>query len=164
MLFTVFAIALMDKAGRRPLLFTGTIGCAICLALIGVLFVTGNTAGAGIVWLICGFMAFFAFSIGPTKWVVMSEIFPTRIRGRAVAIATLAVWATDWIYNQLYPVVTEGFLFKHVSESTGIGIVFFCFAIVLVPQILFVIWVMPETKNRTLEEIEQSWMKHPAAK
>jgi sugar porter (SP) family MFS transporter len=158
MLFTVFAIWLMDRAGRRPLLGLGTLGCCIALALLGVLFVSGRSSGVPIIALICMFMACFAFSIGPIKWVVMSEIFPTKIRGRAVAIATLAVWATDWVYNQAFPVVTEDFLFQRVAQSTGIGIVFFFFAAVLVPQLLFVWTVMPETKNKTLEEIEREWI------
>jgi hypothetical protein len=86
--------------------------------------------------------------MGPIKWVVMSEIFPTRIRGRAMAIATLAVWITDGIYNQLFPMV---------RESLGVPGSFFIFAGVLVPQFFFVWKVMPETKGRTLEEIERSW-------
>lgn len=159
MLFTVFAIWLMDRAGRRILLGLGTLGCCIALALLGVLFMSGNSGGMGIILLICLFMACFAFSIGPVKWVVLSEIFPTRIRGRAAAIGTLAVWATDWIYNQAYPVVTENYLFKVTDQSTGLGIVFFFFAAVLIPQLYFAWKVMPETKNRSLEEIERQWIK-----
>jgi MFS family permease len=160
MVFTIFAIWLMDKAGRRPLLFIGTLGCSMALTTIGILFMTNNANGGIIVMMICFFMACFAFSIGPIKWVVMSEIFPTKIRGRAVAIATLAVWATDWVYNQLYPVITKDILFKRVPENMGIGLVFCFFAIVLIPQLIFVWKVMPETKNRTLEEIERDWMNN----
>jgi MFS transporter, SP family, arabinose:H+ symporter len=158
MLFTLFAIWLMDRAGRRPLLGLGTLGCSVALFLLGLLFVTGNSGGVAIIALICLFMACFAFSIGPIKWVVMSEIFPTKIRGRAVAIATFAVWVTDWIYNQAYPVITQDALFKVVDQNTGIGIVFFFFAAVLVPQLFFVWKIMPETRNKTLEEIEQEWI------
>jgi sugar porter (SP) family MFS transporter len=154
MLFTVFALWLMDKAGRRPLLFTGTVGCILALAGIGILFYTETTGGTGIILLICLFMACFAFSIGPTKWVVMSEIFPTKIRGRAVAIATVAVWATTGVYSLLYPLVTEEVLFPRVGETVGIAIVFFFFAAVLTPQLFFVLFIMPETKNKSLEEIE----------
>ncbi|MHB9036425.1 MAG: sugar porter family MFS transporter [Armatimonadota bacterium] len=159
MVFTMLAIWLMDKAGRRPLLGVGTLGCCIALASLGVLFMTGNSGGFVIMALICLFMACFAFSIGPVKWVVMSEIFPTRIRGRAVAIATLAVWATDWIYNQMYPVLTDNFLFKLVGNNMGTGIVFLFFAVVLIPQLYFAWKIMPETKNRSLEEIEREWME-----
>jgi len=148
--FTVIALWLIDKVGRRPLLFIGNIGCLIALATIGVLFTIGRTEGLIIVFMLCLFMACFAFSMGPIKWVVMSEIFPTRIRGRAIAIATLAVWFADALYNQLFPMVK-----LHI----GVNGSFFIFAIVLIPQIFFVWFVMPETKNRTLEEIESSWTK-----
>jgi sugar porter (SP) family MFS transporter len=149
--FTLIAIWLMDRAGRRPLLFLGTLGAFFSLMTIGFLFATGNTSGMILVTMICSFVAFFAFSMGPIKWVVMSEIFPTRIRGRAVAIATLAVWVTDTVYNFLFPLVEP-----HLGTSGS----FFIFALVLLPQLLFVWKIMPETKGRTLEEIELSWLKH----
>ena len=100
-LFTVVAIWLMDIAGRRPLLFAGNAGAFVALATIGFLFQGGRTDSTLLVGMMCLFVACFAFSMGPIKWVVMSEIFPTRIRGRAMAIATLAVWVTDGIYNQM---------------------------------------------------------------
>lgn len=151
-LFTIVAIWLMDIAGRRLLLFVGTAGAAASLAAVGVLFHSGHSQGALIVAMLCSFIACFAFSMGPIKWVVMSEIFPTRIRGRAVAIATLAVWVTDGVYNQFFPLL---------RSRLGISGTFFMFAAFLVPQLLFVWKVMPETKGRTLEEIERSWSPHP---
>jgi sugar porter (SP) family MFS transporter len=153
-LFTVIALWLMDHWGRRPLLFWGNIGCFVALAIIGFKFMQGTQEGVLLVMMLCLFMACFAFSMGPIKWVVMSEIFPTRIRGRAMAIATMAVWLTDFAYNQAYPLVRE-----RLGESGC----FFIFAAVLVPQFLFVLFVMPETKGRTLEEIEQSWGKATVA-
>jgi sugar porter (SP) family MFS transporter len=149
-IFTVIAIWLMDKAGRRALLFWGNMGCFAALLAIAILFATGHTAGLILVLMMCMFVACFAFSMGPIKWVVMSEIFPTRIRGRAMAIATLAVWVTDGVLNQLFPVA---------RESLGVAGTFFLFAAFLIPQFFFVVKVMPETKNRTLEEIESSWIK-----
>jgi len=86
--------------------------------------------------------------MGPIKWVIMSEIFPTKIRGRAMAIATLAVWVTDGIYNQFFPLL---------RNRLGIAGSFFMFSALLIPQLFFVWKVMPETKGRTLEEIERSW-------
>jgi sugar porter (SP) family MFS transporter len=151
-LFTVIAIWLMDTVGRRPLLFSGTVGAFVSLATIGFLFRTGRTEGPLVVGMLCLFVACFAFSMGPIKWVVMSEIFPTSIRGRAMAIATLAVWCTDGIYNQLFPIV---------RDSLGVPGSFFIFAAVLAPQLFFVWKVMPETKGRTLEEIERSWTTEP---
>jgi MFS family permease len=138
----------MDIAGRRPLLFVGTAGAFGSLVAVGLLFFIGATGGPMIVVMLCLFVACFAFSMGPIKWVVMSEIFPTRIRGRAMAIATLAVWITDGIYNQFFPIV---------RNQLGIPGSFFLFALLLLPQFFFIWKVMPETKGRTLEAIERSW-------
>lgn len=151
MLFTIIALWLMDRAGRRVLLFWGTLGCSLVLATIGALFAFQQTTGPLLVGLICLFMAFFAFSIGPVKWVMMSEIFPTKIRGRAIALATVAVWLGDTITNYLFP---------WARETWGPALCFFAFAAVLVPQLFFARLIMPETKGRTLEEIERSWIKH----
>ena len=151
MLFTIIALWLMDHAGRRVLLFWGNLGCCLALAAIGALFAMQRSEGYLLVALICLFMACFAFSIGPIKWVMMSEIFPTRIRGRAIAIATVAVWLADTLYNLVYPMAQRSF---------GTAACFFLFAAVLIPQFFFVLWVMPETKGRTLEEIERSMSAH----
>jgi sugar porter (SP) family MFS transporter len=150
MAFTVIAIWLMDRAGRRLLLFWGTLGCCGVLTTIGLLFASHRTLGGVLVALICLFFVFFSFSIGPIKWVIMSEIFPTKIRGRAVAIATMAVWLGDTFTNYFFP---------WARENWGPAVCFFLFATVLVPQLIFVWTVMPETKGRTLEEIERSWLK-----
>lgn len=152
--FTLVAIWLMDIAGRRPLLFVGTVGALCSLAGVGVLFLRGLTSGLMVVALLCSFVACFAFSMGPIKWVVMSEIFPTKIRGRAMAIVTLAVWTTDILYNQLFPVL---------RNRLGVAGIFFLFAALLLPQLFFIWKVMPETKGRTLEEIERSWRSAPIA-
>jgi len=147
-IFTIVAIWLMDIAGRRLLLFAGTVGAILSLTIVGILFRSGHTEGMTIVTMLCAFVACFAFSMGPIKWVVMSEIFPTKIRGRAMAIATLAVWVTDGVYNQFFPLL---------RNWLGISGSFFMFSAVLIPQLFFVWKVMPETKGRTLEEIERSW-------
>jgi SP family arabinose:H+ symporter-like MFS transporter len=146
MLFTVVALWLIDRAGRRPLLFWGTLGCCMALASLGMLFALHWTSGPVLVALICMFCASFAFSIGPIKWVIMSEIFPTQIRGRAVAVATTAVWLADAVVNYLFP---------WARETWGAALCFFVFAAVLLPQIFFARFMMPETKGRTLEEIER---------
>jgi len=147
-IFTIIAIWLMDIAGRRLLLFVGTVGAIFSLIFVGILFRTGHAEGVMIVCMLCAFVACFAFSMGPIKWVIMSEIFPTKIRGRAMAIATLAVWVTDGIYNQFFPLL---------RNRLGIAGSFFMFSALLIPQLFFVWKVMPETKGRTLEEIERSW-------
>jgi len=148
MLFTMVALWRIDRTGRRPLLFWGTIGCCVALASLGVFFALQQTSGIALVTLIGLFCAFFAFSVGPIKWVVISEIFPTRIRGRAVAAATTAIWLADAVANYLFP---------WARDTYGASMCFFAFALVLASQILFVRFIMPETRGRTLEEIERSW-------
>ena len=147
-LFTLIAVWLVDIVGRRPLMLLGNTGAFIGLVGIGVLFSTGMTEGNIVVIMMCLFVACFSFSLGPIKWVVMSEIFPTKIRGRAVAIATFALWMTDVFLNHVFPII---------RDKLGVEANFFLFACFLVPQFFFVWKIMPETKDRTLEEIEQSW-------
>lgn len=148
--FTMVAVWLIDIVGRRPLMLIGNTGAFLGLVAIGLLFATGRTEGITIIVMMCLFVACFSFSLGPIKWVVMSEIFPTKIRGRAVALATLALWMTDVFLNHAFPVI---------RDRLGVETNFFLFACFLIPQFFFVWKIMPETKGRTLEEIEQSWRK-----
>jgi MFS family permease len=146
--FTVLALWLMDRAGRRRLLFWGNLGCFISLLFLGALLGRADSSSTMKVAAAATFVACFAFSMGPIKWVFMSEVFPTRIAGRAVAISSLAVWAADAILNQLFPLM---------RDSWGKSTTFYVFAAILIPQFYFVWKLMPETKGRSLEEIERSW-------
>lgn len=152
--FTLVAVWLMDRAGRRRLLFWGNLGCFLSLLLLGALLGRPDSSSTMKVAAAATFVACFAFSMGPIKWVFMSEVFPTRIRGRAVAISSLAVWTADAILNQLFPLL---------RDSWGKHMTFYVFAAVLIPQFYFVWKIMPETKGRTLEEIERSWHGPAAA-
>jgi sugar porter (SP) family MFS transporter len=147
-IFTLIAVWLMDHAGRRRLLFWGNLGCFFSLVILGMLLGHENSPASLKILVAATFVACFAFSMGPIKWVFMSEVFPTRIRGRAVAITSLTVWASDAIVNQLFPMV---------RDSWGKDMTFYVFAAILIPQFYFVWKLMPETKGRTLEEIEKSW-------
>ncbi len=150
-IFTLLAVWLMDVAGRRRLLFWGNLGCFLSLIVLGALLGRADASSAMKVAAAATFVACFAFSMGPIKWVFMSEVFPTRIRGRAVAISSLAVWTADALLNQLFPLMRD-----HWGKSNT----FYVFAAVLIPQFFFVWKIMPETKGRSLEEIEKSWLKH----
>ncbi len=147
-IFTLVAVWLMDHAGRRRLLFWGNLGCFISLIVLGVLLGHPDSSSTMKVAAAATFVACFAFSMGPIKWVFMSEVFPTRIRGRAVAISSLAVWTADAVLNQLFPIL---------RDTWGKHVTFFVFAMILVPQFFFVWRIMPETKGRSLEDIERSW-------
>lgn len=146
--FTLVAVWLMDRAGRRPLLFWGNLGCFVSLVVLGVLLGNPDSSSTMKVTAAAAFVACFAFSMGPIKWVFMSEVFPTRIAGRAVAISSLAVWTADAILNQLFPIM---------RDNWGKSMTFYAFAAILIPQFYFVWKIMPETKGRTLEDIELSW-------
>jgi len=148
MIFTTIAMAFVDKLGRRKLLQFGTIGAIACLAGIGASFNSG--ANTMLIVLMCAFVAFFAFSLGPIKFIFASEIFPTNIRSHAMSIVILTMWGTDTIVGQFTP---------SLREAVGPSVTFFIFAAILVPQI-FMVWKwMPETAGRSLEEIEADFHK-----
>lgn len=145
MVFTMVAMAFVDKLGRKKLLQWGTLGSIACLAGIGVSFYAGGDAL--LIALMCLFVAFFAFSLGPIKFIFASEIFPTSIRSHAMAIVILTMWASDTLVGQITP---------SLREAVGPAATFFTFAAILVPQIWIVWRWMPETAGMTLEEIEKA--------
>lgn len=147
---TIFALGFVDSAGRRKLLTVGVIGALLSHIAIGTLFMN-NITGWPIVVAINAFVAFFACAIGPVKFVVVSEIFPNQIRGKAIALATVFIWITSALVAQVFPVI-EG--------ATPPGIIYFLFAGELCLLLLVVKFMMPETKGRTIEDIERSWLKH----
>ena len=146
MIFTIVAMGYVDKLGRRLLLQVGTIGAIACLAGIGATF--GTEANNMLIVLMCAFVAFFAFSLGPIKFIFASEIFPTNIRSHAMSIAILTMWLTDTLVGQFTPTL---------RDEVGPSGTFFIFAAILVPQIFMVWKVMPETAGRSLEEIERTY-------
>lgn len=146
MIFTTIAFFLVDKIGRRVLLQIGTIGAITCLAGIGCSFTSG--INSLLIALMCAFVAFFAFSLGPMKFIFSSEIFPTNIRSHAMSIVILTMWATDTIVGQFTP---------SLRDAVGPSITFMIFAAILVPQIIMIWKFMPETAGRSLEEIEVSY-------
>lgn len=151
LVFTFVAIALVDKAGRRPLLLIGTAIQFIALALVGWMFRTGQN---GIALLICVmvFIASFAMAMGPIPWILCSEIFPNKIRGRAMSVATFTIWTSCYIVAQTFPILND-------SKSVGPALTFWIYALISLGSLVFVFGLVPETKGRTLEEIETSWRK-----
>lgn len=148
--FTFVAIFTVDKWGRRPLLFTGIAGAVFSLLIIGALFALGITSGPWILLFIITFIACFAFSFGPVCWVVVGEIFPNAIRGKAMALATLSLWIGNFLVGQLTPVMLE---------ELGSSWTFWMFALCCSPALLLTWKLIPETKGQTLEDIEAHWKK-----
>ncbi|HUU38034.1 MAG TPA: sugar porter family MFS transporter, partial [Candidatus Desulfaltia sp.] len=150
MLFTIVAILLVDKVGRKPLLLIAAAGMGVSQCLLGAAFRIENFSGTGILLLILLYIAFFAMAMGPIVWVVMSEIFPTRMRGSAMAMATVALWVADFAVTLSFPVIAD-----RLNESTA----FWFYALMCALDLIFMIFFLPETKGKTLEEIERRWLK-----
>ncbi|MYL40698.1 MULTISPECIES: D-xylose transporter XylE [Virgibacillus] len=145
-IFTIIAIITVDKLGRRPLLITGSIGMAVGMfGVAGLAF--ANIISIGTLIFIIIYTASFMMSWGPICWVLISEIFPNKIRGQAVAIAVAAQWAANYLVSSTYPMM---------MEYSG-GMTYGIYGIVSVISALFVWKFVPETKGKTLEEMENMW-------
>lgn len=145
--FTFVAIMNIEKFGRRKLLLIGVIGAFISLSGVGVLFAMGSKF---VIIPLLMYVASFAFSFGPIVWVIISEIFPTRIRGLAVSLGSFSLMATGFVITLTNPI-----LIKTVMPSGT----FFIYAALTLPAIWFIWKFVPETKGKTLEEIEKFWRK-----
>jgi SP family arabinose:H+ symporter-like MFS transporter len=152
--FTLVAIGLIDRAGRRPLLILGSAVQTAALAMVGWMYHThpnGFSPEEAFWLLVCvvTFTAAFAMSTGPIGWLLCSEIFPNRVRGRAMSVAAMTVWITDYIVTWSFPKLND--------EWVGPAGTFWIYGGVSLLALLFVLAAVPETKGRTLEEIERSW-------
>jgi sugar porter (SP) family MFS transporter len=146
-IFTFVAILFIDKVGRRTLYLIGSMGMFVTLVMLAISFYLKME---GIFTLICilMFIAFFASCIGPVFWTLVAEIFPNRIRGKALAFASF----TQWIFNFLVVL-----LFPHFLASVGGTVTFLFLAVMSFIQLAFTFLYVPETKGKSLEEIEQIW-------
>ena len=157
-LFTVVAIATVDRWGRRPLMIVGTVGMGASLLAMGAMAQRMSDAGSGSAWMllfIVLYIAAFGLSVGPVTWVILSEIFPTAVRGRALGLATFFLWVADYAVTQTFPMMdAKGqWLVRHFNHAFPFYLyAAFCAALV------GVVWrFVPETKGRTLEQIELGW-------
>lgn len=149
LLFTIIAIWKVDQFGRKPLLQIGSFGLMLTLLLLGTLFGLGGTTSFIIPLLFCFHVALFAMSFGPVTWIVIAEIFPTKIRGQAMAIGTFTIWISCALVSQTFP---------WLRDNLGTVSTFFIFAIFFCPSIWLIWCKIPETKQKTLEEIERYWL------
>lgn len=152
LLFTLVAIWVVDRVGRKPLLLLASAGMGLSLAMLGRAFVQEDFAGRAVLFWVLAYVASFAVAMGPVVWVVMSEIFPTRIRGRAMSVATVCLWVSCYGVSLLFPYMLD----------TLAGKTFYLYAAMCVAALLFVAGFVPETKGRTLEEIERGWRRGSA--
>ena len=147
---TVLAVFIIDKVGRKQLIYWGVSGMIICLMAIGTYFATGGALGNG--FMLAFFLAYVfccAISISAIVFVLLSEMYPNSIRGRAMSLAGFMLWVGTYLVGQLTPVLLEW-------SQAG---TFFIFAVMCVPYMLIMWKVIPETTGKTLEEIEEYWTK-----
>lgn len=144
LLFTMLAMSIIDKVGRRLLLLVGSVGTAICLSGVSWIFFT-NQHQEFLIWLLIGYIAFFAFSQGAVIWVYISEVFPTSVRAKGQSLGCF----THWFICALIT-----FLFPMFAKASG-GYPFCFFAAMMVVQFFVVLFTYPETKGATLEDIQK---------
>jgi sugar porter (SP) family MFS transporter len=161
-LFTFAAILLVDRWGRRPLMIVGTSGMMLALIAMGaVAQVSADPAATGMLMLalILLYTACFSLSIGPVTWVILAEIFPTAVRGRALGIAVAFLWMADFLVTQTFPMLDGNrWLLEHFRHAFPFYLYAGCCAVLLV-----VMRAVPETKGRSLEEIERAWSARGAS-
>jgi sugar porter (SP) family MFS transporter len=153
--FTIVAIWTVDTIGRKPLMLVGATGMGISLTVIGCAFYF-DRSGVWVLAAVLAYIACFASSMGPVFWVIASEIFPTRIRGRAMAVATVVIWVSCYLVSQTFPMMDEN---EWLVGKFHHGFSFWLYGVFCVVTILFVMRFLPETKGKTLEEIERHWVQ-----
>jgi sugar porter (SP) family MFS transporter len=156
--FTVIAIATVDQWGRRPLMLIGSAGMGASLIGMGLMAQLLSDPTASSIWMLAFiilYIACFGLSVGPVVWVILSEIFPTAVRGRALGLATFFLWTADYAVTQTFPMMDakDSWFVKHFNHAFP----FYTYAFFCVVLILVVWKLVPETKGRSLEEIERSW-------
>lgn len=144
LIFTMLAMSIIDRVGRRTLMLIGSVGTALCLAGVAVIFWTARHETL-LVWLLVGFIAAFAFSQGSVIWVYISEVFPTAVRAKGQSLGSATHWIMNALISLLFPVVA--------ASSKAAPFAFFSAMMVL--QFLVVFFVYPETKGISLEEMER---------
>ncbi|MDP2338526.1 MAG: sugar porter family MFS transporter [Bacteroidota bacterium] len=150
LVFTLVAMVLIDRFGRKLLIIIGSMGMTLMLAGLSVLFFTNQTSGVLVLVFILGYIAFFAASLGPAVWVVAAELFPNRLRSKGMSIAIVSLWIACAIVTIAFPIMLE--------RLSG-GITFLIFSLICLANLLYVLKYVPETKGKTLEELEKEFAK-----
>jgi sugar porter (SP) family MFS transporter len=144
LLATILAMSIIDKAGRKKLLLIGSVGTCACLAGVALVFLTHKHDEA-LVWLLIGYIAFFAFSQGAVIWVYLSEVFPNRVRAKGQSLGSFSHWAMNALISGIFPWMA--------ARSGGAPFVFF--SVMMALQFFVVLFWYPETKGITLEQMQR---------
>lgn len=145
---TLISLRCMDRWGRRTMLLTGSAGMVVSLALFVLAYRTPEAPPLLILVCTLGYTASFAFALGPIPWVVISEIFPNKIRGRAASIATSVLWTSTLIVT---------FTFLSLVHALGVSGTFGIYAVLSLASFVFIWKIVPETRGKTLEQIQHGW-------
>lgn len=154
LIFTVVAILTVDKFGRKPLMIIGSVGMAISMIALGMTFYFNKVGILALVFMLT-YTASFAMSWGPVCWVLLAEIFPNSIRG-ALSIAVAAQWIANWVVSLTFPMLNDN---VWLTEKFNHGFAYWIYGIMGVLSAIFMWKMVPETKGKTLEEIEHFWKK-----
>jgi SP family arabinose:H+ symporter-like MFS transporter len=147
LVFTLFALWLVDVSGRKKLILAGTLLQSVSFALVGW-FYHVHGSGLAVLIFVMTFVAGHAFGNGVACWVIISEIYPTKVRGRAMSIATTSLWVVGYLGNQSFPLM---------QKNLGSDGTFWVFSAAAFLNLVCVLWLVPETKGRTLEDITRFW-------
>ena len=149
LVFTFVAIYTVDRLGRKTLMLIGSIGLAGIYTLLGLSYFFHFTGFVMIVFVVLA-IGFYAMSLGPVTWVLLSEIFPNRVRGVAMAVCTAALWIASFLLTYTFPFLNSGL---------GTGGTFLLYAVICSLGFVFVLRRIPETKGKSLEELEKELVK-----
>jgi SP family arabinose:H+ symporter-like MFS transporter len=144
LVFTMLAMSMIDRVGRKTLLLIGSVGTAACLGGVAAIFLSGRHQDF-LVWLLVGYIAFFAFSQGAVIWVYLSEVFPNRVRAKGQSLGSFSHWFMNALISLVFP---------SMAAASG-GYPFIFFAAMMVLQFFVVLFVYPETKGISLEEMQK---------
>jgi SP family xylose:H+ symportor-like MFS transporter len=154
LLFTVVAILTVDKFGRKPLMIIGSIGMAVSMIALGCAFYFNQLGIAALIFMLV-YTAAFAMSWGPVCWVLLAEIFPNSIRG-ALSIAVAAQWIANWMVSLTFPIMNDN---QWLTTKFNHGFSYWIYGVMGILSAVFIWKLVPETKGKTLEEIEGLWRK-----
>ena len=154
-LFTIIAIKTVDNYGRKPLMLIGAVGMAVAMISLGFAFYAEIGGYAALICMML-YVAAFALSWGPVTWVLLSEIFPNDIRNKAMPIAVAAQWLSNWLVSASFPVVNEN---SYLVDTFNNGFAYWIYGVMSILAAVFVLKFIPETKGKTLEEMNSLWKK-----
>ena len=147
LLFTLLAMLLVDKLGRKPLMLIGAFGLAVIYIIVVLMLGKGSPA---VSWFLLSAIGLYAMSIAPVTWVLISEIFPNKVRGAATSVAVICLWLAYFVLVFTFPI-----LFEKLKDNT-----FYIYSGICLLGLLFVWFSVKETKGKTLEELESVMMGH----